>query len=65
MKKAKWNCELSLQQLIADPLVNILMAADRVDPQELHDELRDRARDLPRAERGRSKGFFGLAECRC
>ncbi len=47
--KAKWNCELSLQQLLADPLVNTLMAADRVDPDELHEELLEKARDFSRA----------------
>lgn len=62
--KAKWNCEPSLQQLLADPIVNTLMAADRVDPDELRDELREKARDFPRkGMASRSKGFFGFAEC--
>ncbi len=63
-KKAKWNCELSLQQLLSDPLVNTLMAADRVDPEELHEELREKARDFSRAGTAfRPKGLFAFAEC--
>ncbi len=62
--KAKWNCEPSLKQLLADPIVSTLMAADHVDPAELRDELREKARDFPRrAAASRSKGFFGFAEC--
>lgn len=64
--KAKWNCELSLKQLLSDPLVNALMAADRVDAEELHEKLSETARSLPRAKTpARSKGIFAFAECRC
>jgi hypothetical protein len=64
--KAKWNCELSLQQLLSDPLVNTLMAADRVDVDELHVTLSETARNLPRSKAAaRGRGFFAFAECRC
>jgi hypothetical protein len=45
-KKRNWNCELSLQQLLADPLVNAVMTADRVDAQELYEKLSQKARNL-------------------
>jgi hypothetical protein len=62
--RTKWNCELSLQQLLSDPLVVTLMAADRVDASELHETLNETARNLPRAKPAtRSKGFFAFAEC--
>lgn len=64
--KSKWNCELNLDQLLADPLVHTLMAADRIDPRDLHEELRQKARDLPQAEKAsRRKGFSMFAECCC
>jgi hypothetical protein len=64
--KAKWNCELNLQQLLSDPLVNTLMAADGVDADELHETLSETARNLPRTKgAARGKGFFAFAECRC
>lgn len=64
--RTKWNCELSLQQLLSDPLVVTLMAADRVDADELHETLSETARNLPRAKpAARSKRFFAFAECRC
>lgn len=64
--RTKWNCELSLQQLLSDPLVVTLMAADRVDASELHETLIEKARNMPRAKpAARSKGFFAFAECRC
>jgi hypothetical protein len=68
MKKnmtAKWNCELSLQQLMSDPLVNTLMAADHVDPQELHDDLRRTARELPGTKEASHGRGFSFAECCC
>jgi hypothetical protein len=64
--KAKWNCELSLQQLLSDPLVTTLMAADRVDAGELYETLSEAARKLPHAKAApRVKRFFAFAECRC
>lgn len=65
-KKRNWNCELSLQQLLSDPLVNAVMTADRVDVQELHEKLSQKARNLtvvkpPRAE----QPSFALAGCCC
>lgn len=63
-KNSKWNCELSLDQLIKDPLVATVMAADRVDAGELYETLSEQARSLvrPRAA-SRIKGFFAPAEC--
>jgi hypothetical protein len=63
--KAKWNCEPSLRQLLSDPLVHTLMAADRVDADELQESLHETARNLPRAKAGWARGFFPFAECRC
>ena len=63
--RTKWNCELSLQQLLSDPLVVTLMAADRVDASELHETLSEKARNMTRAKPARSRGFFAFAECRC
>jgi hypothetical protein len=64
--KAKWNCELSLQQLLSDPLVTTLMAADRVDAGELYETLSEAGRKLPHAKAApRAKRFFPFAECRC
>jgi len=65
MKKTKWNCELSLQQLLSDPLVSTLMAADHVDMGELQVTLSEAARNLPRAKVPARKGIFAFAECRC
>lgn len=65
MRKSKWNCELSLQQLLSDPLVNTLMAADRVDVDELQVTLSEAARKRPRAKTSTRKGIFAFAECRC
>lgn len=63
--KAKWNSEQSLSQLLSDPLVHSLMAADGVDPAELREELREKARDLPHTKTSSSKGFLDTLECRC
>lgn len=63
--KTKWNCELSLQQLLSDPLVATLMAADHVDLDELQVTLSEAARNLPRAKAPARKGIFAFAECRC
>jgi hypothetical protein len=63
--KTKWNCELSLQQLLSDPLVTTLMAADHVDMDELQVALNEAARNLPRVKAPARKGLFAFAECRC
>ena len=63
-KNSKWNCELSLDQLINDPLVATVMAADRVDANELHEVLSEHARSFVRPRvASRIKGFFAQAEC--
>lgn len=65
-KNRNWNYELSLKQLLADPLVRTLMAADHVDPRELRERLSSKAHDLPEAETAtRAGGFFAAAECCC
>jgi len=56
---------LSLQQLLSDPLVSTLMAADHVDMDELQVTLSEAARNLPRAKAAVRKGIFAFAECRC
>lgn len=68
-----WNCELSLKQLLSDPLVNAVMAADRVDVRELQEKLNKKTHVLVRT--GRPTGFSqapefagqssGLAGCCC
>lgn len=63
-KNSKWNCELSLDQLINDPLVATVMAADRVDAGELYETLSEQARSFVRPRTAsRIKGFFAQAEC--
>jgi hypothetical protein len=63
-KNSKWNCELSLDQLINDPLVATVMAADRVDANDLHERLSEQARSFVRPRpASRARGFFASAEC--
>ncbi|HWK01353.1 MAG TPA: hypothetical protein VNR41_11660 [Xanthobacteraceae bacterium] len=63
-KNSKWNCELSLDQLINDPLVAAVMTADRVDAGELYETLSEKARSFVRPRTAsRIKGFFAQAEC--
>ena len=40
--------ELSLREALSDPLINAVMAADRVDPGQLAAELAETARKLAR-----------------